>query len=910
MDSIPKSFKPYLAYSASAGSGKTFALSVRYISLLFLDQEPSTILAATFTNKAAIEMKQRVVSSLINLADNQIFLNAISEQTGLSSDELITKQPKVLENFLSSSNFIVTLDSFFTSILRSASLYIDIEPDFVTKEIDPKYKEEKFLEEIEVNSLLSSLVKLAMDIEDKRFLKIFDLMQNFYKIDPLLPNRNYQIENLSIIETQIEQIRNDLYNLVIASGASKTAIKNFEPIEVKKLFKKSVFEKSSLLEHRNYKKYVQKYPQIDELFLSLKTVLNQWSKAKEQIVLHNLFKLFDFYKNANIATAKQLGVLSFDDLSYFTYRLLHESISKEFLYFKIDSRFHHILLDEFQDTSTLQFLLLKPLIDEIFAGSQEFRSFFYVGDTKQSLYRFRGGVEELFDSVAQYYGIEIAQMDTNYRSSRNIIEQVNRWFEPNMQGYLAQKPHIGATEGFVEVIESEELINSVIEKLEWMLSQGVNLSSIAILVSTNKDGANIQEICYEKGIHTRLKTSSSLKYIPKVASIVIMIEYLLNGIKLDAKAMLQYIDKSLEDIDSSWFNPFMEPMAVVHRLIIEFGYFENDLNLLKLLEFASDFSTLNDFIEEFALSSIEVASNSKEGAMIMTIHGSKGLEFEQVIVVDRLKGNAPNRSALLYEYDESLYIREIYYKMGGRENFDDRYKSVLSNQKELSAKDKMNLLYVALTRAVESMIIIRKPKASIFDIIGMTPIVVGEFHTNFIEKPIETTQKPKRVITYYGIQEIESVEEEEEKDYNAILFGTAMHYTLEMMSSFSITSLAQALVATKNCYGLELSDEQFMDIKKRILELISNEKFKKLLNGATIIKEQSVCFNDEVKQIDLLLSYDEYNIVLDYKSSKKYHFKHVSQVSYYKKIIGKITNKYSRGIIIYLLENGIEMVEI
>ncbi|HHB95114.1 MAG TPA: RecB-like helicase, partial [Campylobacterales bacterium] len=310
MNSIPKSFKPYLAYSASAGSGKTFALSVRYISLLFLDQEPSTILAATFTNKAAIEMKQRVVSSLINLADNKIFLNAISQQTGLSSTELIAKQPKVLENFLSSSNFIVTLDSFFTSILRSASLYIDIEPDFVTKEIDPKHKENKFLEEIEANSLLSSLVKLAMDIEDKRFLKIFDLMQNFYKIDPLLPNTDYKIENLSIIEEQIEQVRDELYNLVIESGASKTAIKNFEPIEVKKLFKKSVFEKSSLLEHRNYKKYVLKNPQIDELFLLLKKLLKEWSKAKEQIVLHNLFKLFDYYKNANIGTAKQLGVLS------------------------------------------------------------------------------------------------------------------------------------------------------------------------------------------------------------------------------------------------------------------------------------------------------------------------------------------------------------------------------------------------------------------------------------------------------------------------------------------------------------------------------------------------------------------------------------------------------------------------
>jgi len=75
-------FKPYFAYSASAGSGKTFALSVRYISLLFLDVEPSTILAATFTNKAASEMKQRVVSLLINLADKKVELSAISEQTG------------------------------------------------------------------------------------------------------------------------------------------------------------------------------------------------------------------------------------------------------------------------------------------------------------------------------------------------------------------------------------------------------------------------------------------------------------------------------------------------------------------------------------------------------------------------------------------------------------------------------------------------------------------------------------------------------------------------------------------------------------------------------------------------------------------------------------------------------------
>jgi exodeoxyribonuclease V beta subunit len=907
------SFKPYLAYSASAGSGKTFALSVRYVSLLFLNQEPSTILAATFTNKAASEMKQRVLNLLINLADKRSELSVISEQTGLSVDEILAKQPEVLANFLSSTNFIVTLDSFFTSILRSASLYIGIEPDFVTKEIDEKIKEQNFLGEIEANSLLSELVKLAMNIEDKRFLKMFELMQNFYKIDPILPDIEYELQNITQLEIKIDKKRDSLHKLVIESGASKTAIKNFEPIEPKNLFKKSVFEKESLLEHRNYKKYVQKNPRIEEEFLELKGMLKEWARVKEQVVLHNLFQIFSYYKNANISTAKQLGVLSFDDLTYFTYRLLHESINKEFLYFKIDSRFHHILLDEFQDTSTLQFLLLKPLIDELFSGvgQSEFKSFFYVGDTKQSLYRFRGGVEELFDSVAEHYGIEIAQMDTNYRSSKSVVEQVNRWFEPNILGFPKAKYLDRASKGFVEVRESEELVDEAMVALEFLLERGVDLSDIAFLVSTNRDGATIQEACYSRGYATRLKTSSSLKHIPKVASIVAMIEYLFMGLELDSKAMLERVGKSLDEIDLSWFHPFMEPMVVVHRLISNFGYFENDLNLLKLLEFASEFSSIPKFIEEFRLSSIEVASSSKEGAMIMTIHGSKGLEFEHVILLDRLKGDAPERSLLLYDYDESLHIKEVYYKMSKRENFDELYKTMLEKQKKLSAKDKMNVLYVALTRAVESMIVIRKPKGSIFDLLGMTPISVGSLSTRVDSvSPNETLTVAKPIITHYGVQEINRVEEEEEKDYNAMTFGLALHYTLEMMSSFSIMGLAEAIPATKNLYGLELSETQFKDIKNRILSLITNEKFKKLLKGATIRKEQSLSFENEFKQIDLLLEYDNSCMVLDYKSSKKYHLKHQSQVRYYKKAIYNITGKYTRGMILYLLEDKVEIIEV
>lgn len=915
MDASDASFKPYLAYSASAGSGKTFALSVRYITLLFLGEEPSSILAATFTNKAASEMKQRVLGSLIHLHEekSRAFLEALCQQTSMSKEELLAKQPEVLNRFLSSSNFIVTLDGFFTSILRSASLYIELEPDFTTKEIDPKFKEENFLEEIEANSLLGSLVTLAMDIEDRRFLKIFELMQNFYKIAPLLPKADYKTNSLDELEKQIEVVRERLYHVVVESGASKSAIKNFEPNGAKHLFKKTVFEKESLLDHRNYKKYVQVHPIIDEEFLALKVLFKAWARAKEKIVLFNLFQLFDYYKNANITTAKQLGVLSFDDLSYFTYRLLHESINKEFLYFKIDSRFRHILLDEFQDTSTLQFLLLKPLIDELFAGvgQREFKSFFYVGDTKQSLYRFRGGVEALFDSVADHYGVTIAQMDTNYRSSKNVIEQVNRWFEPYMPDYFPQKSHAKASEGYVAVVESEDLVAEAVLQLESFVEQGVALSDIAFLVATNRDGATIQEACYSKGYTTSLKTSSSLKFKPKIVAVVAMVEYLFTGIELDARALLEQVGSSLDKVKLDWFHPFMEPMAVVHRLIVEFGYFEEDLNLLKLLEFASSFSDIPTFLEEFKLSSIEVATSNRSGAMIMTIHGSKGLEFEHVIVLDRLKGNAPERSALLYAYDESLFIEQVFYKMGGRENFDEAYRDLVAKQKELGEKDRLNILYVALTRAVESMVIIRKPKGSIFDVLGIVPMSLGVVsklvEVNDLAPLNRSTPLP---LTHYGVQEVETALEDEEKDYQAILFGTALHYTLEMMGTFSLKGLEKAMLATKNRYGLELNDEVFLDIKRRIEFLIINSDFKGLLKGATISREQSLSYNQELRQIDLLLSYNDRMVVVDYKSSKKYHLKHQAQVGFYKKAIENITKKPTIGMIIYLLEEGVELVTI
>lgn len=908
------SFKPFLAYSASAGSGKTFALSVRYISLLFMGEAPSTILAATFTNKAAAEMRQRVVDSLRRLGDagNEAFADAVLIQTGLSKAELLAKQPEVLARFLSSSSYIVTLDSFFSSILRSASLELGLEPDFLTKEQGKDTLEKHFLEEVQAVGLLSSLVKLAMDIEDKRFAKIFDLMQHFYKVDPLLPAQVEKKLSLEKQQESCEALGIKMIKALSDAGAPERCMKQFAAKSVKELFAKKLFEKETLGEHNWFQKVAN--DEIEGFYALLKKELSLWAQAKEDIVLHNLFKIYDYYKNATISNAKTSGVLSFDDLTYFTYRLLHESLSKEFLYFKIDSRFKHILLDEFQDTSTLQFLLLKPLIDEIFSGhgQSEFKSFFYVGDTKQSLYRFRGGVEELFDKVAQRYGVHIEQMDTNYRSAKHIVEQVNRCFEAVMDGYVPQKSKQGASEGYVEVLESETLIADAVNQVKRLLDLGVCIDDIAFLVNTNKDGVALQEACQTEGVDTLLQTSSSLKNIPKIAALVAMMSFLVYGEKIDAHAMLTKVGVSLQGLDTSWFSIFMSPLQVADRLVREFGYFNEDMNILKLLEFASGFGDIPTFIEEFESSSVSVAANSVHGAKIMTIHGSKGLEFEYVILLDKLTRPNSDKAALIYHYNDDLYIDKILYRTKGREHFDDNYREIMASRKVSALKDRKNILYVALTRAVEGLIVIKKPKESIFDEIALTPMCVGELELKHgKEKAKKQIQEILPVtVSHYGIQETLKHEEDEEKDYEAILFGTALHYTLEMLGNFDEVSLGEAMISLQNHYGQQLSVQSITEIEGRVKHLIAHEAFQQILHGAKVSKEQSLSFEGELKQIDLLLEYETHHLVIDYKSSKRYALKHKNQVRYYQKAIENITGKKTEGMIIYLEEEGIELINL
>ena len=899
--------KKYLALKASAGSGKTFALTVRYITLLLLGAKPNEILTLTFTNKAANEMSERIYKTLLTLGDDEAYLNAIIEQSGITKQEILGRKGFLVKSFSSATLSIFTIDKFINKILREFCGYIGISDDFEIKEDDIETLSMKFLQSLD-SKQFESLIDFS-HYEKRKFNSIFDLFKNL-----LEKNETIDILNIDakLIDLQKDMVLQNAFKIKEAilncSVASNSAIKAVDFEKFDDLFGRTWLEKDTLAEYSYFKKCANET--IESYFSSLKDQIAIYYKLRAGYSLSKLFELYLMFKDFKFTFNKNKNYLEFNDISNLVYELLSTKIDKEFLYFRLDSSFSHILMDEFQDTSLLQYRIIEPLIKEILSGDEtKFKTFFYVGDTKQSIYRFRGGKRELFDYVANTNKLlEVEVLNTNYRSCENIISYVNSLFLkiPNYE-YFEQESV--AKDGYVEVIvdsafdEDEKFIN-VASKIASLIKEGVNSNDIAILTYTNADVLNLYYYLKQKFPSLKISTEMTSKLINQqnVKAVINAIKYIYfkeniykeNLNALIGKPILNDIDLNI-DLKEKSIQEIIKELASNLKII--------DENIIKLIEVSNVFNNIVDFVYEIDKLDANMVNSETIGLQILTIFKSKGLEFNTVILLDRIKRKNIDKSSLLFEY-ESVELKNIFYKIKGYENYNKEYEKALKKEKALGIEDEINILYVALTRAKNNMIIFKKEKSSVFDILNMSPCKVGTIKESInISKNYEKVEKVIYTPLNLGTQE-KQLSKEKELDQNHLYskyYGIATHYCLEMMNDFNLNSLEYSLKLSQTRYSNYLNEDDFASIKTRLELLLENETFKEIIKDTQFITEQSLLYKEEIKIIDLLLFKDDTYYIIDYKTTKEELQEHKVQVLFYKKAIKDIFNTQNvKSYLVYL----------
>ncbi len=912
-----------MALKASAGSGKTFALSVRFLALLFKGANPSEILTLTFTKKATAEMKERILDYLKilqkeNLEDekekekSQNILKELEEKYRLDPSLVQNSAQKIYQRFLNAEIRISTIDAFFQSILRKFCWFVGLSTNFEVNEDTKAHQQqlnESFLSALNNEQLeeLSVFITQCLSydsytsdsiLERLRFLKNKLYLFDPNKKDPAFNEEGF-LEKLRSLNRQIQSVET----------ASDTAKKAIKCDDFRGFLNSSLTWLKKKGQYRDFKKIKDEIPTLESECEEIENDLKRYYEARESALFKKFPKFIQLYDKAT----SKIQALDFDAIKDKVHALLngYEEMPAEFFYFRLDSKIAHILIDEFQDTSLNDYKILVPFIDEIKAGigqAKWHRSVFFVGDVKQSIYGFRGSFSSLFESVSKDFYHD--NLEFNHRSSPLIINYVNTIFKKAYQNsptaYWEQKypkasSNKHAKDGYVKVSlvadERELLLEQILQEAKNLLEHRIDPKDITLLCATNDDALEIKNYLQENLSAIRPSTESSAKLSQFVESKIIKnaLEYALaeEPYKPFYKHSVLKLAGYLHDdaIALAGFNPKKESVAGFVWKVMEWFEFYTECAQI-CLELAVGCEDANEFLEK--LETKEIASFKAEGAQIMTIHKSKGMQFPYVIVCERLgKPKTNNSNQFLEEYSGTELTR-LYYRMKNREVVDKDYARVLDKEEAAKNHEETNVYYVAFTRAELGLIVVAKDKdqkkdkkesknKGMREKLDLAPLEEG------IIAPVISSQKEpliKSVVIKphaYGeqVQEIEEEPSDYEKnnDQEAINFGIALHKGLEYQYAYNIPkkSVLEYLNYHHGFYGL---DYQALE---ESLELFENDaKIQALFKNLALKGEVAFLFEGVVSRIDVLLWDKGQNLyVLDYKSSQNYQQSHKAQVSHY-----------------------------
>ncbi|MCI5540084.1 RecB-like helicase [Campylobacter lanienae] len=917
-----------LCLKASAGSGKTFALTVRYIALLLQGNHPSKILALTFTNKAAKEMKHEITDAFCNLhKDKQKSKrNSICKLLGKSKEEVLALRDKFMADFLSSELKISTFDSFFATILRQFSLNLGLMPDFNSLNDNSIEVKNEFKRLLNSNSMISKVAKYLYYTNSKEnalFEKLALLSQaKFEKFDAPLPDPKNAMDRY-----------NALCDVAFKFGSDKHYVANFN----KNLSLNEIVEKAVVKDKDMKKKYFDKVKDNAEFkaardeFIS---ALKEYYLALEKYEISQISYFVDLYKKAIANVNRRENSLSFADITNWVNELLTNKNKQniDMLYFRLDAKIRHILIDEFQDTDIKQYEILKPLIAEILSGKGQngIGSFFYVGDIKQSIYRFRGSQSGLFNKLqkdfSQFSQIETQSLKVNYRSDKEIVKYVNEMFQKKYPHYIDQIPN-SKDDGYVRVIkfefDREKYLEAIYNSIKELEDNHIEHKDMAILCWKNSDIYNIKDFLEKKGLEVSTQTTNNLIKSANVAAVVAFLKYSIFGdeIYLNTQYEITKTKKAKLELKSD------ASVAQTLKFIAKYlGLEPCDVDLLKLYEISSRYSDIYDFAFNIDNDQTTSAKNSQKGITIMTVHKSKGLQFDHVIVLDYIGKENSQKDKFLMEYNletDSWDIRlanKVFEYLG-----DENYIQLQDRQKELDRKEVINKTYVALTRAKHSLIILAKDNPNGNNISYFTEyesngqkveyLNLKEYKSGIIKPDNDKKQEPKPQIAdlkpfeKIAPQEILTSDKPKERlNLDSIYFGKALHYYLESIDFADFNSLKIAQNCLYNKFGAFIDQDGLKDIKARVDRLLNNPQFLEIIKDKRLYQEQDIGFNGALKRIDLLCVNSDEIEIIDYKTSLKNSDEHKEQVREYLDILSQIyPQKRLKASIVYILHDEIQI---
>ncbi len=850
--------KRFFALLASAGTGKTYSLTLHYLAKLFERSDPYDILAITFTNKAANEMRERAGEFLQNMDEEKLL--AISQICETPLDELRKRVQEVKNKFYASALNIRTIDSFAQIILRKFASYAGLASDFTIKEKNEIF--DRFLEELSAREF-EEFARFAKEFER---VDLHELFAFLYEKEKELPAFSFDVPDFD--ESAVFAVYKKIVDHVQNHGSDAKKKSFTVPESIKEIIYNKSGSIPKWLQGDEFKiAGVKNCETLQREFEELKEAIKDYMLWREAKFLERLFAFYRRYQKTRKEHVRNNAELDFTDIKYFANEILYDSqIHSEFVQFRLDARILHILFDEFQDTSAQDWMLFEPFVDEIYSGQgqRDERGFFLVGDKKQAIYGFRGGNERLFDYVIQKYQMHTAELTINYRSKSNIVDYVNQSFG------LQQKANESG--GYVDVSESEELLEALGQKLELLWQNGVVDEDIAILVPTNDDVLKVSEFIkehYDKNVVT--SSSKLVIHQPLAKAIISLLRY-----QLDPQDLYKF---EFEAVTHKKIQNFKlgKPHIMIREIADHYGIWDRSVKML--LQEAINFKDIYDFLEGIEESSMQM-QNSGGGIEVLTIHKSKGLSFAHTIVLDKIGSERNYPPKIIFDLaDDGIRINGIYLNIKGREYFDANFARVQSGYDAQKDNELRNVAYVALTRAKESLILIKKPKSKRFAMASCAQI--GAIAPSKINAK-EEKEKFVYSHTYYGAQKIiEEMEEYKANDYEAIYKGKALHEAMEVGVGYA-----------KRRYSFFVKPqaiEEMVEVARKIESCFKGKKYREI----------PFVYNEKLGIIDLLIEAKQ-SLIIDYKSAKPHdESAYIKQVLFYKEAYRKLRDKDAKGYLLY-----------